>query len=51
MTSPILENLPQIPTPLPALITAVTRLIKALRDKDKYNPSGRPRRPFAATRP
>ena len=35
MTSTILENLPQILTSLAALITAVTGLIKALRDKDK----------------
>ncbi|MGT3416975.1 hypothetical protein [Escherichia coli] len=35
MTSTILENLPQIITSLAALITAVTGLIKVLRDKDK----------------
>ena len=35
MTSTILENLPQIITALAALITAVTGLIKVLRDKDK----------------
>ncbi len=35
MTSHILENLPQILTSLAALITAITGLVKALRDKDK----------------
>ncbi len=35
MNSTILENLPQIITSLAALITAVTGLIKVLRDKDK----------------
>ncbi|BCY60914.1 hypothetical protein TUM12131_51170 (plasmid) [Klebsiella pneumoniae] len=49
MTSTILENLPQIITSLAALITAVTGLIKVLRDKDKTaSHRGGLCRPFAA---
>ncbi len=40
MTSTILENLPQIITSLAALITAVTGLIKVLRDKDSMSIDG-----------